>query len=163
MIQIKKYSNRRLYNTAASRYLNLEELAALIRDGEQISVTDATTGEDLTRAVLLQIILEVQKGEALFPPGLLHRVIRSVGDHPLEKAMFQQLTMAFNLLDQQVVSLEERLPWLRMKRGGAGASPSATEPEQAPPPEPEAPAASRDEDMDALRARLAELEARLKR
>lgn len=163
MIQIKKYSNRRLYNTATSRYLNLEELAALIREGEQVTVTDASTGEDLTRAVLLQIILEVQKGESLFPPGLLHRVIRSVGDHPVERAMFQQLTMALGLLDQQIVALEERMPWLKVKRPATGAAPSAEggpAPEQAPPPAPEP---AKADDMEALRARLAELEARLKR
>ena len=57
-VVIRKYGNRRLYNTAASRYINLVELADLVRDGTDVQVVDAKTGEDLTRVTLTQIIVE---------------------------------------------------------------------------------------------------------
>jgi len=61
-IVIKKYANRRLYDTSAGRYVNLEDLAARIRKGEEIQVLDAASGEDLTRVILTQIIVEDAKG-----------------------------------------------------------------------------------------------------
>ena len=57
-VVIKKYENRRLYNTAESRYINLEEITALIRKGGDVQVVDAKTGEDLTRPVLTQIVID---------------------------------------------------------------------------------------------------------
>lgn len=169
-IQIKKYGNRRLYNTAASRYVNLDELAGIIRAGESVEVVDASSGQDITRAVLLQLILEVGGGDSLLPVGMLHRVVRAMGEHPTQKMLMQQMSSALNLLDAQFVTLENQFPWLKapipgMPAASAAPSPAAQAPE--PPPEPEAPAgASRgaDEDsLDALRARLASLEARLKK
>ena len=65
MVIIKKYGNRRLYDSARSRYINLEELAAIIRAGEAVQVVDAKTNEDLTHEVLMQVVLEVLKGDAL--------------------------------------------------------------------------------------------------
>ena len=75
MTRIKKYGNRRLYNTETSKYMNMEELGALVRGGELVEVVDATSGEDLTRAVLLQLIVEDPQGAAMFPVGLLHRIV----------------------------------------------------------------------------------------
>ena len=57
MVIIKKYGNRRLYDSARSRYINLEELAAIIRAGEAVQVVDAKTNEDLTHEVLMQVVL----------------------------------------------------------------------------------------------------------
>jgi len=76
MVIIKKYGNRRLYDSARSRYINLEELAAIIRAGEAVQVVDAKTNEDLTHEVLMQVVLEVLKGDALLPTTLLRRLIR---------------------------------------------------------------------------------------
>ena len=73
---IKKYSTRRLYDTQVSGYINLEELAALIQDGQQVQVQDAKTGEDLTRVVLMQVLMETKNGLELLPAGLLHRMLR---------------------------------------------------------------------------------------
>lgn len=169
-IQIKKYGNRRLYNTAASRYVNLDELAGIIRAGETVEVVDASTGHDITRAVLLQLILEVGGGDSLLPVGMLHRVVRAMGEHPTQKMLMQQMSSALNLLDAQFVTLENQFPWLKAPIPGmaAAAAPSPATQAPEPPPEPEAPppAAGRgaDEDsLDALRARLASLEARLKK
>jgi polyhydroxyalkanoate synthesis repressor PhaR len=60
---IRKYGNRRLYDTAGKRYVNLDEIAQMIRDGSDVQVVDAKAGEDLTRAVLSQIIVEETRSE----------------------------------------------------------------------------------------------------
>src|SRR5690242_1403213 len=61
-VVIKKYGNRRLYDTSASRYVNLEEIAGMVRNGTDVQVVDAKTGEDLTRATLMQVIADDTKG-----------------------------------------------------------------------------------------------------
>ena len=152
---IKKYSNRRLYDTERSAYLNLDELAALIRGGEEVKVVDAKSGDDLTRGVLLQVILEVQGSRDLLPVGLLHRLIRFHGDHPMQKLATRQLAAGLELLDGQLRQVERAVPWASGVKGDT------------PPPTPE-PAEAESEpeqadEMDALRARLAALEERLKR
>lgn len=74
---IKRYSNRKLYDTQESRYVTLEELEELIRAGKEISVVDASTGEDLTSVTLTQIILENERSRrASLPTGFLHQLIK---------------------------------------------------------------------------------------
>lgn len=163
---IKKYSNRRLYDTSSSTYVNLDELATLIRDGEEVQILDARTGEDLTRSVLLQVVLELQGGIDLFPLGLLHRIIRYGGDSPYHRMGLKQMAAGLELLDAQVMRFERQFEWMRPRNAtqrpapGTAAPPPAEEDEAAP-PTPERPAA--DPELDALRSRLADLEARLKR
>jgi len=78
---IKKYANRRLYHTGTSSYVTLDDLAQMVRAGEDFAVQDARTGEDLTRAVLGQIIFEQEsKGAALMPIAFLRQLIRYYGD-----------------------------------------------------------------------------------
>jgi polyhydroxyalkanoate synthesis repressor PhaR len=78
---IKKYANRRLYDTKASRHVTLEEVRALIAAGESIKVIDDRTGEDITRTVLMQIIAEQeQSGGPLFTTALLEQLIRFYGN-----------------------------------------------------------------------------------
>ena len=73
---VKKYANRRLYNTASSSYVTLEELCQMVRDGQEFLVYDAKTGDDITRSVLTQIILEEDaKGRNLMPIGFLRQLI----------------------------------------------------------------------------------------
>lgn len=73
---VKKYANRRLYNTATSSYVTLDELSQMVRRGEEFLVYDAKTGEDITRSVLTQIILEEDsKGRNLLPIGFLRHLI----------------------------------------------------------------------------------------
>ena len=78
-ILIKKYSNRHLYDTNRSRYITLEDLAGMIRDGATIQVVDANKGTDLTRLVLTQVILEEQDRLDLLPVELLHHIIKVQG------------------------------------------------------------------------------------
>jgi polyhydroxyalkanoate synthesis repressor PhaR len=81
-IKIKKYANRRLYNTGTSTYVTLEDLAALVKAGEDFVVEDAKTGEDITRSVLAQIIFEQEnkEGQSLLPITFLRQLIRFYGD-----------------------------------------------------------------------------------
>ena len=79
---IKKYANRRLYDTASSSYVTLDDLAGMVRDGNEFTVEDARTGEDITRSVLGQIIFEqeAKSGQSLLPTEFLRRIIALYGD-----------------------------------------------------------------------------------
>ncbi len=81
-ITIKKYANRRLYNTGTSAYVTLEDLAEMVKRGEDFLVYDAKTGEDITRSVLTQIIFEQEgkNGQSLLPITFLRQLIRFYGD-----------------------------------------------------------------------------------
>src|SRR5688500_20182176 len=79
MVTIKKYGNRRLYDTDQSRYVTLEELADTVREGGDVRVVDAKTGEDLTQATLAQMILESRGASKLLPIPFLVQLIR-MGD-----------------------------------------------------------------------------------
>jgi polyhydroxyalkanoate synthesis repressor PhaR len=81
-ITIKKYANRRLYNTGTSTYVTLEDLAALVKNGEDFVVYDAKTGDEITRSVLTQIIFEQEnkEGQNLLPIAFLRQLIRFYGD-----------------------------------------------------------------------------------
>jgi polyhydroxyalkanoate synthesis repressor PhaR len=81
-IVIKKYANRRLYNTGTSTYVTLEDLAAMVKKGEDFVVYDAKTSEDITRSVLTQIIFEQENkaGQNLLPANFLRQLIRFYGD-----------------------------------------------------------------------------------
>ncbi len=79
---VKKYANRRLYNTASSSYVTLDELCQMVRDGQDFLVFDAKTGDDITRSVLTQIILEEDaKGRNLMPIGFLRQIIGLYDDN----------------------------------------------------------------------------------
>ena len=99
---IKKYPNRRLYDTEISSYITIEDVRQLIIDGESFEVRDARTGEDLTRCVLLQIIAEhEQDGEPMLSTQLLSQIIRFYGDS-LQGFMGSYLERSVHLfLDQQ--------------------------------------------------------------
>jgi len=79
---IKKYANRRLYDTGRSSYVTLEDLSEMVKEGHDFVVYDAKTGEDLTRSVLTQIIVEEEQneGQSLLPIGFLRQLIGFYGD-----------------------------------------------------------------------------------
>ncbi|OUS04392.1 polyhydroxyalkanoate synthesis repressor PhaR [Rhodobacterales bacterium 52_120_T64] len=80
-IVIKKYANRRLYNTKKSSYVTLDHLAEMVREGQDFVVTDAKSGEDITRSVLTQIIFEEEsKGHNMLPTKFLRQLISLYGD-----------------------------------------------------------------------------------
>ena len=81
-VRIKKYANRRLYNTATSSYVTLDYLAQMVRNGTEFTVEDAKTGEDITRSVLTQIIVEEEaKGQNMLPINFLRQLISLYGDN----------------------------------------------------------------------------------
>lgn len=80
-ITIKKYANRRLYNTATSSYVTLDHLCQMVKEGTEFVVYDAKTGDDITRSVLTQIIVEEEaKGQNMLPIGFLRQLISLYGD-----------------------------------------------------------------------------------
>jgi polyhydroxyalkanoate synthesis repressor PhaR len=81
-VTIKKYANRRLYNTATSSYVTLDTLCQMVKDGVDFVVFDAKTGEDITRQVLTQIIVEEEgKGQNLLPISFMRKLISFYGDN----------------------------------------------------------------------------------
>ncbi len=85
---IKKYENRRLYNTLTSQYINQDQVAQLVRDGRDVRVVDATTGEDVTRLILAQIVVEDAKTpDSIFPLDVLRHMILASGRATQENAL----------------------------------------------------------------------------
>lgn len=95
-VVIKKYGNRRLYDTSASRYINLEEIAALVRNGSEVQVVDVKTGEDLTRVTLTQIIVENAKDQPAGLPLELLRQLVIASDHVGQEFIMWYLKSAFD-------------------------------------------------------------------
>jgi polyhydroxyalkanoate synthesis repressor PhaR len=104
-VVVKKYANRRLYNTATSSYVTLDDLAKLIKEGGDFVARDAKTGEDLTRSVLTQIIVEQeQKGQNLLPISFLRQLIGFYGDSMqfLVPGYLEQAMVAFARNQEQM-------------------------------------------------------------
>lgn len=118
-ITIKKYANRRLYNTGTSTYVTLEDLATMVKNGEDFLVYDAKTGDDITRSVLAQIIFEQENkaGQNLLPTTFLRQLIRFYGDS------MQMLVPRF--LEQSIDNLtreqEKYRDQMKQAFGGMGA------------------------------------------
>src|SRR6201987_1146081 len=104
-VVVKKYANRRLYNTATSSYVTLEDLAKMIKEGGDFVVSDAKTGEDITRSVLTQIIVEQeQKGQTMLPISFLRQLIGLYGDSMqfLVPGYLEQAMLAFAQNQEQM-------------------------------------------------------------
>ena len=153
---IKKYGNRRLYDTGLSRYITLEDLAEIIRAGEEVRVVDAKTDQDLTTATLAQIIVEGRGAARLLPAPLLVQLIR-MGDDALAEFFGQYVTWALEVYlttRQGTQALTPYSPFFS-RMFGVGAPPP-------PPPQPAAsPAVS--SDVAALRREVEALKKSLKK
>jgi polyhydroxyalkanoate synthesis repressor PhaR len=166
-ILIKKYGNRRLYDTGDSKYVTLEELATKVRGGADLRVVDAQTGEDLTQATLAQVVLETGNAAKFLPVQLLTQMIRLSDDSLAEffsryvtsaldmylqaKRGVQTLT-AYNPLAQIPVAASDAIArmWMGSQFGQPYPQPPqyggyASPPYVAPPPPPEEPADSEHE------------------
>ena len=95
-VLIKKYGNRRLYDTGDSRYITLEELAARIRSGNDVRIVDAQSGEDLTQATLVQLVLETGNAAKFLPVQLLTQMIR-LSDDSLAEFFSRYVTSALDM------------------------------------------------------------------
>jgi polyhydroxyalkanoate synthesis repressor PhaR len=180
-VVVKKYANRRLYNTESSSYITLDTLADMVHGGRDFVVYDAKTGEDITRGVLTQIIVEEEsKGRALLPTAFLRQLIGFYGDSMqsfvpryLEQAMASftrqqeqmrravQQTMQHGLAPFIPLPIEEigKQNMAMMERAMSLFSPFHRDGEAAPPPAPAAPDAPSPEpesanEVAALRAEV---------
>jgi polyhydroxyalkanoate synthesis repressor PhaR len=108
-VVVKKYANRRLYNTESSSYITLDNLAEMIRHGRDFVVYDAKTGEDITRSVLTQIIVEEEgKGRAMLPTGFLRQLIGFYGDN-LQSLVPRYLEQAMSAFADQQKQMREAM------------------------------------------------------
>jgi polyhydroxyalkanoate synthesis repressor PhaR len=156
---IKRYSNRKLYDTQESRYVTLEEIEEMVRAGKEISVVDAASGEDLTAVTLTQIILENQRSHRSgLPTAFLHQLIK----HGEAWQEFVQRSMKSSL--EGVVSNQremERVFQEWASRAGWGMIPGAARAETKRDGEPDADRLR--EEVTSLRERLRSLEERLEK
>jgi polyhydroxyalkanoate synthesis repressor PhaR len=160
---IKKYENRRLYNTLTSQYINQEQVAQLVRDGHDVRVLDASTGEDITRQVLAQIVLDDAKlPNSVFPLDVLRQMIVASGKVTQEgalrymKAMMEMYQNAYRAMPSPLSALELMPNLWGQSKGANGASPVPDAGGAG------APAEQSPEVME-LRRRVEELEATLSR
>lgn len=169
---VKKYSNRRLYDTEDSRYITLDELAEKVRRGADVRVVEAKTGEDLTQATLTQIILE-GKSARLLPVPLLIQLIR-MSDDALAEFFGRYVSAALEMYNQARSGAQQVAPYfpfaqvpmqaadafMRMFTGqpmGMPRPPTPAPPPPPPEPEPEPESSARDEEVAHLRRELDEL------
>jgi polyhydroxyalkanoate synthesis repressor PhaR len=106
---IKKYANRRLYDTEQSRYVALEDIRQLVMDGRRFRVVDAQGGEDITRSILLQIIVEQEeKGQPILSTRLLEQLIRYYGDN-LQAFVGAYLEKSMDFFIKQQQTLQDQM------------------------------------------------------
>ena len=155
-VLIKKYGNRRLYDTAGSRYVNLDDIAAFIREVKYVKVVDAKTGRDLTRVTLTQIITEDAKDKPTGLPLELLRQLIVASDEVRQEFVMWYLKSAFDTYQKVQDAVQSRLTDVQsaiispvdiMKRF-LGTAPQRNGPA---------------DELDVLRKRVAELEATLKK
>ena len=108
-VVVKKYANRRLYDTSGSRYINLEDIAALVRNGKDVQVVDASTGEDLTRVTMTQIIVEDARDQPSGLPLELLRQLIVASDRVGQEFIMWYLNSAFDAYKKVQSSLQTRL------------------------------------------------------
>lgn len=192
VVVVKKYANRRLYNTSTSSYVTLDDLSSMVRDGVDFVVYDAKTGDDITRSVLTQIIFEQEgRGQNLLPITFLRRLIRFYGDS-MQSFVPSYLEASMEAFARQQEELRAKFanPWpstgasamealegqarqnmamfeqaLRMFSpfGASGESAAATDADAADKAPAKAGEMSQDETLDELRRQMAAMQARLDR
>lgn len=184
---IKKYANRRLYHTGTSTYVTLEDLARMVRGGEDFVVFDAKTGEEITRSVLAQIIFEQEskEGQNLLPVTFLRQLIRFYGDSlqalvpsylevsmdhlaKEQQKLREQMTGAFSPKAFQAIEEQVRANMSFFTDAMRMVFPFAARPESRPEAEGKAEAkplegkpAGEPGDIEALRRQMADMEAKL--
>lgn len=109
-VVIKKYGNRRLYDTRGSRYITLHELAEIVRAGDEVRVVDAKKGDDLTQATLVQIILDGRGAAQLLPVALLTQLVR-MGDDALAEFLGRYMGYALEMYLQARQGVQAMAPY----------------------------------------------------
>jgi polyhydroxyalkanoate synthesis repressor PhaR len=165
---IRKYENRRLYNTATSQYINQDQVAQLVREGHDVRVVDAATGEDLTRLILAQIVVEDAKApDSVFPLDVLRQMIVASGQATQEsalhymKAMLDLYQNAYRAMPSPMNPLEF-MRWSPPAAAAGGPQPAAAGEREETPREDRSRASqigTNAAEVDELKRRIAELEA----
>ncbi len=113
-VRLKKYANRRLYDTDQSTYVTLEDVAEMVKEGKQIEVTEAQSKEDVTAFILTQILMEESRKNALLPVSLLHIIIR-YGDNFLREFFDKYLEETLNIFINSKIAYDQYFrKWLQM-------------------------------------------------
>ena len=174
-VVIKKYANRRLYNTESSSYITLEFLAQMTREGREFKVIDAKSEEDITHNILTQIIMEEEnRGQTMLPVGFLRELISLYGDS-MQSMVPQYLEASMDAFRRNQSQFRQAMegafaggPFAEMARRNmdmleAAASAFQTKAAGAAttPPAPAAAAPAKEEDISDLKAQLASLQAKL--
>lgn len=97
---IKKYKNRRLYDTETSQYITLEELQRYVVEGVQFKVEDSLTEKDITNSILLQIIVEMEAGPSQFLSSDILRQIIALANHPMASSLKQMMEQMFQVMEK---------------------------------------------------------------
>jgi polyhydroxyalkanoate synthesis repressor PhaR len=164
-VLIKKYENRRLYDATNSRYVNLEDVAQILKSGDDVRVVDAATGADITRLILTQIIVEDAKTpDSEFPLEILRQMVVASGRASQESAL-KYINAMLDVYQNTYRAMAAPInPFDFFQRSGAtrGATaadaPSPANAPVAPASEPPAQAPPEAEEMDGLKSRIADLE-----
>ncbi len=168
-VVIKKYANRRLYNTETSSYITLDHLAGMTREGRDFQVFDARTGEDITRSVLTQIVMEEEStGQTMLPVPFLRQIIAMYGDS-MQGAVphYLEASMAAFAENQNKFRDAALKPFEQLAKQNLALFQAATNmltsgrPPATPAPTSTAAAAPADAEMAQLKTQLAALQARI--
>lgn len=165
---IKKYANRRLYDTKDSKYITIDELADKVRYGEDVRVVDAASGEDLTQATLVQVIIEGRGAGRMLPVPLLTQMIR-LDDEELGEFLGNYMAWALEMYMQAKQGAQQLAPYNPFatmpftaantfaRMFGGGPQPTSWRAADAPRSAPRAPQSTTDDDVADLRRELEEL------
>lgn len=156
-VVIKKYGNRRLYDTAGSRYVNLDQIATFVREGREVRVLDAKTGQDLTRVTLTQIITEDAKDKPTGLPLELLRQLIMASDQVRQEFVMWYLKSAFDTYQKVQDAVQNRLGEIE----SAILSPVDIMKKFLAMPTEVRPITQSESEIDVLRRRVVELESRL--
>jgi polyhydroxyalkanoate synthesis repressor PhaR len=176
VVIIKKYANRRLYDTESSSYITLERLAEMVRQKREFKVVDARSGEDITHNVLTQIIMdEESRGETLLPVSFLRQIIGLYGGGQMQSMLPQYLEASLEAFQRNQSQMRDALagaftanPFAELARrnmelfqsAAGGLAPSGAAP-AGPAPAAESPPG--DDELERLRAQLADLQAKVEK
>ena len=160
---IKKYANRRLYNTESSSYITLEHLAQLTREGREFKVLDAKTDEDITHSVLTQIIMDEEgRGAQMLPASFLRQLISMYGDS-MQSMVPQYLEASMDAFRSNQAKFHEAMkgafergPFAEIAKRNMAMFEAATSAFA-----PKAATSTKDEEIAALKAQLAELQGKI--
>ena len=170
VVIIKKYANRRLYNTETSAYITLEHLAAMVREGREFQVLDARSDDDITRSVLTQIIMDEEaRGQTMLPVNFLRQLISMYGDS-MQAMVPQYLDASMQAFRKNQAQFQKAMegafgggPFAEIARRNMEMFEAAT---SAFKPKGKAAAggeAAKDDEIAALKAQMAELQSKIEK